>query len=80
LLRLRDFDIGLQDTTASAENATATANQTQQGASHHGSPLGFPDRPLPDKIVVAVDVDEGNFFFGFTISFPQFTRYFHILC
>ncbi|XP_062149331.1 uncharacterized protein LOC133857955 isoform X2 [Alnus glutinosa] len=58
LLRLRDFDIGLQDTTASAENATATANQTQQGASHHGSPLGFPDRPLPDKIVVAVDVDE----------------------
>jgi len=33
----------------------ATANQ-QQG--HRGSPLGFPHHPLPDKIVVAVDVDE----------------------
>jgi hypothetical protein len=63
-LRLRDFDIGLQNGTATADNATATPNQTQQGASHHG----FPDRPLPDKIVVAVDVDEGNFFFSFTIS------------
>lgn len=37
-----------------------TANQ-QQG--HRGSPLGFPHHPLPDKIVVAVDVDEGIFFF-----------------
>ncbi|KAK9149283.1 hypothetical protein Scep_008040 [Stephania cephalantha] len=29
----------------------------------HGSPLGFPDRAMPDKLVVAVDVDEvlGNF-------------------
>ncbi|KAE7998377.1 hypothetical protein FH972_002928 [Carpinus fangiana] len=53
-LRLRDFDIGLQDGTATADNATATPNQTQQGTSHHG----FPDRPLPDKIGVAVDVDE----------------------
>ncbi|GLT68234.1 hypothetical protein SLA2020_404850 [Shorea laevis] len=74
LLRLRDFDIGLQDGTASADNATATANQTQQGASHHGSPHGFPDRPLPDKIVVAVDVDEGNFFCfsDLALAFPNF--------
>ncbi|KAF5481593.1 hypothetical protein F2P56_002233 [Juglans regia] len=64
LLPVRDLEIGLQDGTASPHNATATANQNQQhGASHHGRPLGFPDRHLPDKIVVAVDVDEvlGNF-------------------
>ncbi|KAA8523372.1 hypothetical protein F0562_009795 [Nyssa sinensis] len=30
---------------------------------HRGGPLGFPDQPLPEKVVVAVDVDEvlGNF-------------------
>ncbi|KAG2717758.1 hypothetical protein I3760_03G191200 [Carya illinoinensis] len=64
LLPVRDLEIGLQDGTASPHNATATANQNQQhGASHHGSPLGFPNHHLPDKIVVAVDVDEvlGNF-------------------
>lgn len=44
---LRDFEIGLPD--------------AGHGASHHGKPLGFPLRSLPDKIVVAVDVDEGIF-------------------
>ncbi|KAJ0981014.1 hypothetical protein J5N97_009269 [Dioscorea zingiberensis] len=28
------------------------------GPSRHGSPLGFPEHPLPEKMVVAVDVDE----------------------
>ncbi|KAG2717760.1 hypothetical protein I3760_03G191200 [Carya illinoinensis] len=61
LLPVRDLEIGLQDGTASPHNATATANQNQQhGASHHGSPLGFPNHHLPDKIVVAVDVDEAD--------------------
>ncbi|KAK4564996.1 hypothetical protein RGQ29_006871 [Quercus rubra] len=50
------------------ETATAPLSQTQiqtpqESSSRRGSPLGFPDRPLPDKVVVAVDVDEvlGNF-------------------
>ncbi|KAM3693870.1 hypothetical protein ACB098_07G015700 [Castanea mollissima] len=48
--------------------ATAPLSQTQiqtpqESSSRRGSPLGFPDRPQPDKVVVAVDVDEvlGNF-------------------
>lgn len=50
---LRDFEIGLPD----------AGLPTGHGASHHGKLLGFPLRPLPEKIVVAVDVDEvlGNF-------------------
>ncbi|RVW28649.1 hypothetical protein CK203_081336 [Vitis vinifera] len=50
---LRDFEIGLPD----------AGIPTGHGASHHGKLLGFPLRPLPEKIVVAVDVDEvlGNF-------------------
>ena len=32
---------------------------TGHQASHHGKRLGFPPRPSPEKIVVAVDVDEG---------------------
>lgn len=46
---LRDFEIGLPD----------AGIPTGHGASHHGKLLGFPLRPLPEKIVVAVDVDEG---------------------
>lgn len=47
--------------------ATAPLSQTQiqtpqESSSRRGSPLGFPDRPPPDKVVVAVDVDEGMFF------------------
>ena len=49
------------------DTATAPLSQTQiqtpqESSSRRGSPLGFPDRPLPDKVVVAVDVDEGMFF------------------
>ncbi|KAB1209674.1 hypothetical protein CJ030_MR6G029217 [Morella rubra] len=63
LLRVRHFEIGLQESTSTTDDATAAVIQNQQGASHHGSPLGLTDRPLPNKIVVAVDVDEvlGNF-------------------
>ena len=46
---LRDFEIGFPN----AELPTG------QKDSHHGKLLAFPPRPLPEKIVVAVDVDEG---------------------
>ncbi|KAJ9699409.1 hypothetical protein PVL29_008140 [Vitis rotundifolia] len=39
--------------------AFAHSYQQQVLPSHHGKLLGFPLRPLPEKIVVAVDVDEG---------------------
>ncbi|KAK9275874.1 hypothetical protein L1049_023147 [Liquidambar formosana] len=54
---VRDLEIGLDD-----DRDPVLANG-RRGASHRGSPLGFPDHPLPEKIIVAVDVDEvlGNF-------------------
>lgn len=68
LLRVRHFEIGLQESTSTTDDAAAAVIQNQQGASHHGSPLGLTDRPLPNKIVVAVDVDEGNYFSPFSLE------------
>lgn len=41
-----------------AKSATDTS-----GAFQRGNPLDFLDKPLPEKIAVAVDVDEGTIFF-----------------
>ncbi|XWS26518.1 hypothetical protein CRYUN_Cryun26dG0038400 [Craigia yunnanensis] len=55
----RDFEIiSHNERQKMAESAIDT-----RGACHRGNPLDFPDKPLPEKIAVAVDVDEvlGNF-------------------
>ena len=63
------------------ETATAPLSQTQiqtpqESSSRRGSPLGFPDRPLPDKVVVAVDVDEGMFFSLYSLCLSTFCNMF----
>ncbi|XVE97809.1 hypothetical protein REPUB_Repub03eG0050900 [Reevesia pubescens] len=56
----RDLEIITQNNEPQkmAKSATDTRD-----AYHRGNPLDFPDKPLPEKIAVAVDVDEvlGNF-------------------
>lgn len=56
--RVRYLDIGLGE-----EGCTDARLVNGRGSNYRGSPLGFPHRSLPDKFVVAVDVDEvlGNF-------------------
>ncbi|CAK7352254.1 unnamed protein product [Dovyalis caffra] len=56
---VRDFEARLEDRSSSINGRFVNGH----GLSHGGKLLGFPDFPLTEKIVVAVDVDEvlGNF-------------------
>lgn len=54
----RELEISKHDEPQKRANTVADS----RGLSQRGT-LDFPDKPLPEKIVVAVDVDEGTNFF-----------------
>ncbi|XP_065848933.1 uncharacterized protein [Euphorbia lathyris] len=58
---VRELEAGLEDSISSSERNARYVNG--YGTCQGGKPLGFPEYPLTEKAVVAVDVDEvlGNF-------------------